>query len=241
MTDYVKATNFAAKDSLPSGNPSKLIVGAEHNVEYDSIATSSASKANKIASATNNRLVSMDGAGDIKDSNIATDGAGNITADLIGNADTVTTNASLTGPVTSVGNTTSIATGAITATHLAPNSVGSSEIAPNAVGSDEIAANAVGSSEIAPNAVRFSAEIYSSIVSGSFLTTEALTVLGAGVWNLYNPGPPSAEIHIRCNGVARRSLVISSEVATQIVSDGLNVWYKSGSGGTYLHYSRIFS
>jgi len=41
MTDYVKATNFAAKDSLPSGNPSKLIVGAEHNVEYDSIATSS--------------------------------------------------------------------------------------------------------------------------------------------------------------------------------------------------------
>jgi len=241
MTDYVKATNFAAKDSLPSGNPSKLIVGAEHNVEYDSIATSSASKANKIASATNNRLVSMDGAGDIKDSNIATDGAGNITADLIGNADTVTTNASLTGPVTSVGNTTSIATGAITATHLAPNSVGSSEIAPNAVGSDEIAANAVGSSEIAPNAVRFSAEIYSSIVSGSFLTTEALTVLGAGVWNLYNPGPPSAEIHIRCNGVARRSLVISSEVATQIVSDGLNVWYKSGSGGTYLQYSRIFS
>jgi trimeric autotransporter adhesin len=39
---------------------------------------------------------------------------GNITGDVTGNADTVTTNANLTGPVTSTGNTTAIADGAIT-------------------------------------------------------------------------------------------------------------------------------
>jgi hypothetical protein len=39
---------------------------------------------------------------------------GNITGDVTGNADTVTTNANLTGPVTSTGNTTAIASGAIT-------------------------------------------------------------------------------------------------------------------------------
>jgi hypothetical protein len=39
---------------------------------------------------------------------------GNITGDVTGNADTVTTNADLTGPVTSTGNTTAIASGAIT-------------------------------------------------------------------------------------------------------------------------------
>jgi hypothetical protein len=39
---------------------------------------------------------------------------GNITGNVTGNADTVTTNADLTGPVTSTGNTTAIASGAIT-------------------------------------------------------------------------------------------------------------------------------
>jgi hypothetical protein len=39
---------------------------------------------------------------------------GNITGNVTGNADTVTTNADLTGPVTSTGNTTTIASGAIT-------------------------------------------------------------------------------------------------------------------------------
>jgi hypothetical protein len=39
---------------------------------------------------------------------------GNVTGNVTGNADTVTTNADLTGPVTSTGNTTAIADGAIT-------------------------------------------------------------------------------------------------------------------------------
>jgi hypothetical protein len=45
MSNYTKTTNFAAKDSLPSGDPGKIIRGTEFNVEFDNIATSVASKA----------------------------------------------------------------------------------------------------------------------------------------------------------------------------------------------------
>lgn len=46
MSDYVKATNFFAKDALLTGNPDKLIKGAEIDAEYNAIATAIATKAN---------------------------------------------------------------------------------------------------------------------------------------------------------------------------------------------------
>jgi len=46
MSDYTKATNFAVKDTLASGNPAKIIKGSEINTEFDSIATAVATKAN---------------------------------------------------------------------------------------------------------------------------------------------------------------------------------------------------
>ena len=51
MTDYTKTTNFASKDSLPSGNANKIVKGAEIDTEFNNIATASATKAN-IASPT---------------------------------------------------------------------------------------------------------------------------------------------------------------------------------------------
>jgi hypothetical protein len=45
MSDYVKATNFASKDSLPSGNSLKIVKGTELNTEFDGIATAVATKA----------------------------------------------------------------------------------------------------------------------------------------------------------------------------------------------------
>jgi len=39
MADYVKATNFAVKDTLTTGNPAKLVKGTELNSEFDAIAT----------------------------------------------------------------------------------------------------------------------------------------------------------------------------------------------------------
>lgn len=46
MSDYVKATNFTAKDSLPSGNSGKIVKGTEIDTELTAIASAVASKAN---------------------------------------------------------------------------------------------------------------------------------------------------------------------------------------------------
>lgn len=45
MSNYTKTTNFAAKDSLPSGDAGKIIQGTEFNTEFDNIATAVATKA----------------------------------------------------------------------------------------------------------------------------------------------------------------------------------------------------
>jgi hypothetical protein len=46
MADYTKATNFAVKDTLTTGNPAKLVKGTEINAEFDAIATAVQTKIN---------------------------------------------------------------------------------------------------------------------------------------------------------------------------------------------------
>ena len=45
MSDYAKATNFASKDSLSTGNPLKIVKGTEIDTEFNSIQTAVATKA----------------------------------------------------------------------------------------------------------------------------------------------------------------------------------------------------
>jgi microcystin-dependent protein len=45
MANYVKATNFTAKDSLPTGNSGKIVKGAEIDTELSAVANAIASKA----------------------------------------------------------------------------------------------------------------------------------------------------------------------------------------------------
>jgi microcystin-dependent protein len=45
MANYTKATNFTAKDGLPTGNSGKIVKGAEIDTEYTAIASAIASKA----------------------------------------------------------------------------------------------------------------------------------------------------------------------------------------------------
>lgn len=45
MADYITSINFTAKDSLPSGDPQKIIKGSDFQLEYDAIAVASATKA----------------------------------------------------------------------------------------------------------------------------------------------------------------------------------------------------
>ncbi len=59
MSTYVKITDYAAKDALLTGNPSKLIKGTELGAEFDSIATADASnvKTATLALSTGTTLV----------------------------------------------------------------------------------------------------------------------------------------------------------------------------------------
>ena len=45
MTDYVKSTNFASKDSLATGNPLKIVKGTEIDTEFNNIVVAVATKA----------------------------------------------------------------------------------------------------------------------------------------------------------------------------------------------------
>jgi len=47
MSDYLKATNFAAKDTLASGDPAKKIRGTEINDEFNAIQTAIATKVDR--------------------------------------------------------------------------------------------------------------------------------------------------------------------------------------------------
>lgn len=49
MANYTKATNFASKDSLLTGNPSKLIRGTEIDTEFNAISTAITTKADTIS------------------------------------------------------------------------------------------------------------------------------------------------------------------------------------------------
>src|SRR6056300_1915674 len=60
MTDYTKATNFATKDSLPSGNPAKIVKGTEIDTEFNSIATAVATKANRASPTFTGTLTAAD-------------------------------------------------------------------------------------------------------------------------------------------------------------------------------------
>jgi hypothetical protein len=76
------------------------------------------------SSGTVSTIVARDGSGNFA--------AGTITATLAGNASTVTTNANLTGDITSVGNATSIATGVIVNDDVnASAAIAGSKISPN--------------------------------------------------------------------------------------------------------------
>lgn len=49
MTDYVKSTNFASKDSLAVGNPLKIVKGTEIDTEFNNIATAVTTKADLVS------------------------------------------------------------------------------------------------------------------------------------------------------------------------------------------------
>lgn len=70
MADYNKSTNFAVKDSLTTGDPSKIVSGVEIDTEFNGVASMSSTKADKVGGATENNVASLTASGNLKDSGI---------------------------------------------------------------------------------------------------------------------------------------------------------------------------
>ena len=58
MANYTKTVNFTAKDTLASGNPAKIVKGAEIDTEFNNIEAKMATKSD-IASPTFTGTVTM--------------------------------------------------------------------------------------------------------------------------------------------------------------------------------------
>lgn len=72
MANYVKTTNFAAKDSLLSGNPLKLVRGTEIDTEFTNISTAIATKADSASPAFSGTPTAPTAAGGTNSTQIAT-------------------------------------------------------------------------------------------------------------------------------------------------------------------------
>lgn len=63
MSNYTKNTNFSAKDSLPTGDPNKIILGSLFDAEFDEIAVAIASKEDAANKNQNNGYAGLDSSG----------------------------------------------------------------------------------------------------------------------------------------------------------------------------------
>jgi len=48
MSNYSKSVNFAVKDTLQSGDPNKIVSGAEIDTEFNNISSASTTKIDKV-------------------------------------------------------------------------------------------------------------------------------------------------------------------------------------------------
>ena len=70
MADYNKSTNFAVKDTLVSGDPNKIVSGAEIDNEFNNISAMSTTKADRAPSPTANNIAILTSNGSVQDANI---------------------------------------------------------------------------------------------------------------------------------------------------------------------------
>ena len=131
MSNYVKSTDFAAKDALLTGNPSKIVKGTEINAEFAAVQVADATSIKGGGSSVDNAIARFDGTGGylLQTSGAAIDDSGNLTAN--GAALTValpvssggTGVATLTGVIK--GNGVGAMTAAVAGTdYLAPAAIG---------------------------------------------------------------------------------------------------------------------
>jgi sugar lactone lactonase YvrE len=117
MTDYVKSTNFTAKDTLPQGDANKVIRGSEFDTEFNAIQVAVATKADLVSPTFSGTATFADvvvtGNADLTSSSVTVNiDGGTIDNTVIG----ATTPAA--GTFTAVAGTTGTFSGAVTGSNL---------------------------------------------------------------------------------------------------------------------------
>jgi hypothetical protein len=159
MADYNKITNFTIKDSLPSGNTSKIIKGTELDNEFNAIQSAVSSKADANSPAFGGTPTAPTAASGTSNTQIAT------TA-FVSNAPTIN-NAALTGVPTAPTATAGTSTTQVATTAFV-TAAASAVLVDNSVTTSKIAANAVTPAKV-------SADTYAINISGNAATATAAT------------------------------------------------------------------
>lgn len=197
MTDYVKSTNFASKDSLATGNPLKIVKGTEIDTEFNNIATAVATKADILSPTFTGTPAAP------------TATAGTNTTQL---ATTAFVSSAITAYDTALTvSTTQIEDNAVTNAKMADLSVGTAELIDDSVTAAKIAASAVGTSEIADAAVT------TAKVANSSITPAKLTQASTGTAFTATTSGTSVTI----TGIpswAKRVTVVLNSVSTSGIS-----------------------
>ena len=134
MADYTKATNFTAKDGLPSGNAGKIVKGTEIDTELTAVSNAIASKADINSPTFTGTPAAPTASAGTNTTQVATTAF--VTAERTNT--TTLTNKTLTSPVI---NTPTISTPAITGGTI--TGITDLTVADGGTGSSTLAANAV--------------------------------------------------------------------------------------------------
>ena len=158
MSNYTKTVNFAAKDSLPSGDAAKIVKGTEIDTEFNNIATASATKADAAGAAltgTTTFETISDGTISIT-AFVDEDNMASNSATLLPTQQSVKAyvDASVfSGVADGSISTAKLADDAVTAAKLASNAVVTASIVDDNVTQAKIADDAVGADQLAASAV----------------------------------------------------------------------------------------
>ena len=175
MSNYIKATNFASKDALTTGNPLKTVSGTEIDDEYTAIATAVATKANTSSPTLTGTPAAPTAATANSSTQIATTAFSQ--AAIVAGVAAVTASDALKAP---------LASPALTGTPTAPTAssgTNTTQVATTAFTTVAIAAiPAVTAASV--NALVYPVgSIYTAVVS-----TNPATLLGMGTWTAFGSG-----------------------------------------------------
>ena len=173
MSNYSKATNFATKDALPTGDLNKVIKGTEIDDEFEALETHVSTKADLASPAFTGTPTAPTAGASNNSTRIATTA---MVQAALGRSDIIDTDQLVDDAVT----TDKIANSAITPDQLATNAVTNSKIADDSVGTAILKDNSITAAKLKVADNGTAGQVLTSDGDGTFSWTNN----GDFIWSL---------------------------------------------------------